>query len=153
MVHELSIERRMAASPAALWQALTGHLTEWWCPRPWTSEVKAMDLRPGGAFNVVMKGPDGETSGGDGVILEAVPERRFVFSSAFTEDWVPQADAMFMFVGMFELTPDGDGTLYRATARHWDAETCEKHRAMGFADGWGAVAAQWEETALRLEGK
>jgi uncharacterized protein YndB with AHSA1/START domain len=53
-------------------------------------------------------------------------------------------------VGLFEFTPESSGTRYRAAARHWTAEDCEKHRAMGFEAGWLAVAAQLEAVARRL---
>jgi uncharacterized protein YndB with AHSA1/START domain len=45
-------------------------------------------------------------------------------------------------VGIFEIEPDGGGTRYRATARHWTAEAMENHREMGFEQGWSAVAEQ-----------
>ena len=51
-----------------------------------------------------------------------------------------------------EFTPEGTGTRYRAAARHWTAADCETHRAMGFEDGWLAVAAQLEAVARRLAG-
>jgi len=54
-------------------------------------------------------------------------------------DWTPQKPFM---VGIFEIEPDGEGTLYRATARHWTQEAMEEHRTMGFDQGWGAVADQ-----------
>ena len=49
-----------------------------------------------------------------------------------------------------ELTPDGDGTLYRATVRHWDAESRQRHQEMGFEPGWSQVAEQLEAVARRL---
>jgi uncharacterized protein YndB with AHSA1/START domain len=143
MTHELSVERHIAAPPARVWQVMTERTAEWWCPKPWTTEIIAQDWRSGGRSAVTMHGPNGETSGGDGVMLEVVPGRRFVFTDALRiageGDWVPQAPFM---IGIFEITPDGAGTRYRAAARHWDAEAMEKHRAMGFEAGWGAVADQ-----------
>ena len=43
-------------------------------------------------------------------------------------------------IGFWEIEPEGSGTLYTARARHWDAEAMERHREMGFDEGWGAVA-------------
>jgi uncharacterized protein YndB with AHSA1/START domain len=144
MSHDLSIERRIDAPPSQVWEVMTQRITEWWCPKPWTTTIAALDWRPGGAFHLVMRGPDneadcqGEESAG-GVLLEYVPGRRFVFTDALTADWTPQKPFM---VGIFEIEADGDGTLYRATARHWTQEAMEEHRAMGFEQGWGAVADQ-----------
>ena len=64
------------------------------------------------------------------MLLEFAPERRFVFTDAFTPGWQPHEPFM---VGAFEIEPDGDGTLYRGTARHWSAEAMEKHTDEVFA--------------------
>lgn len=149
--HELVIERVMDAPASALWKAYTDHLSEWFCPKPWRAEVVEMDLRAGGRSAVTMYGPDGETMPNEGVYLEVIPERKIVFTDAFTEGWDP-AGQPFM-VGSFEFEPQGDKTLYRGRARHWNAEAMEQHKAMGFETGWGIVADQWEAVAKRIAGE
>ena len=146
--HELSIERLLDAPVSALWKAYTHHLDEWFCPKPWRAEVEEMDLRAGGRSAVTMYGPDGEVHPNDGVYLEVIPERLIVFTDAFTAGWDP-AGAPFM-VGSFEFEPQGEKTLYRGRARHWNAEAMEQHKAMGFEQGWGVVADQWEAVAKRI---
>ena len=136
---ELAVERFIAAAPGAVYGAWTGRLAEWWAPKPWRTEVLALELRPGGRFAMQMTGPEGEGSPIEGVVLEVVPEQRIVFSNAFTARWVPQRPFM---VGLFSFAADGIGTRYRAAARHWDVETMEQHQRMGFEQGWTQVAAQ-----------
>lgn len=137
--HELSVERHIAAPPARVWQIMTERMEEWFCPKPWRAEVIEQDWCAGGRSALVMHGPNGEVSPGEGVFLEVVPGQRFVFTDAFAPGWQPRGPFM---VGSFELTPDGDGTRYRASARHWTAEAMEQHKAMGFEAGWGTVADQ-----------
>ncbi len=150
-LYELKIERHFDVPPAAVWQAWTDHLTEWWCPKPWTTEIIANDMRPGGAASFVMHGPDGERSEMPGVYLEVSEPNRIVFTNAFTAGWQPQKPFM---VGIFEFTDDGaGGTHYSAAARHWDAETMQQHAAMGFEAGWGVVADQLLAVARRVAGK
>ena len=149
MSFDLSVERRIAAPPSQVWLIMTERITEWWCPKPWTTTIKELDWRPGGAFHLVMRGPSGEADcqgeeSVGGVLLELLPERRFAFTDAFSAGWAPQKPFM---VGIFDIEPDGDGTLYRAAARHWTAEAMEEHRKMGFEQGWGAVADQLAELA------
>ena len=144
MSHDLSVERHIAAPPARVWEIMTQRITQWWCPKPWTTTVAELDWRPGGAFHLIMRGPGGEADcqgeeSVGGVLLELVPERRFTFTDAFSAGWQPQKPFL---VGIFEIEPDGDGTLYRATARHWTAEAMEEHLNMGFDQGWGAVGDQ-----------
>jgi uncharacterized protein YndB with AHSA1/START domain len=144
MSYDLSIERHIDAPPAQVWRIMTERITEWWCPKPWTTTIEELEWRPGAAFHLVMRGPNGEADcqseeSVGGVLLEFEPERRFAFTDAFLAGWVPQKPFM---VGIFEIEPDGDGTRYRATARHWTAEAVDEHRKMGFEQGWGAVADQ-----------
>ena len=51
---DLVISRWLQAPRAALWRAWTdaARLPVWWCPKPWTTELLAFDLRPGGAYRV-----------------------------------------------------------------------------------------------------
>jgi uncharacterized protein YndB with AHSA1/START domain len=147
MSNELSIERVLDAPVAALWRAYTHHLNEWFCPPPWRAELVAMDLRPGGRSAVTMYGPNGEVMPNEGIYLEVIPERRILFTDALTADWRPQGPFM---VGGFDFEPDGERTRYRAWARHWTEEAMAQHEAMGFHQGWGIVAGQWEAVAQRI---
>jgi uncharacterized protein YndB with AHSA1/START domain len=149
MSHELSIERHIDAPPAEVWRVMTERITEWWCPKPWSTTIKELEWCAGGAFHLVVRGPGGEADcegeeGAGGILLEFVPQRRFVFTDAFSAGWQPAKPFM---VGIFEIEPDGGGTRYRASARHWTQEAMEEHRQMGFEQGWGAVADQLAELA------
>jgi len=137
--HELAVERYINAPPEKVWRIMIDRLTEWWCPKPWTTEIIENDWRPGGRSAMVMRGPNGEESGGEGVFLEVIPNRRFVFTNAFLAGWIPATPFM---VGIFELTPEGSGTRYRAAARHWDEAAMQQHKEMGFTEGWTTVANQ-----------
>jgi uncharacterized protein YndB with AHSA1/START domain len=144
MSYDLSVERHIDAAPSEVWRVITDSITEWWCPKPWTTTIEKLEWRDGGTFHLIMRGPNGEADcqgeeSVGGVLLEVVPGKRFAFTDALSPDWHPQTPFM---VGVFEIEPEGDGTRYRATARHWTAEAMEKHREMGFEDGWGAVADQ-----------
>ena len=137
--YELAIERYIAASPETVWKVWTERLTEWWCPKPWTTEVIEHDMRPGGRAAMIMRGPNGEEHPQEGVFLEVVPKERVIFTDAFTAGWNPSKPFM---VGFFEMSPEGKGTRYRAGARHWSEESMKQHEQMGFTEGWGKVAGQ-----------
>ncbi len=59
-------------------------------PEALTTEVRAFDLRPGGAFYTFMRGPDGGTSDNPGCFLEVVPQTRLVFTSMLSASGAPQ---------------------------------------------------------------
>ena len=144
---DLTITRLIDAPVAAVWRAWTEHTEEWFCPVPWRVKIIAWDMRPGGRNALVMHGPNGEEMPMEGVFLEVVPERKIVTTDAFRAGWVPQTAFL---TAITDFEPQGDKTLYRATARHWTAEARTQHEAMGFETGWGTVAAQLEEVARRL---
>jgi len=143
---ELSVERHIAAPLEAVWKIMTERQTEWWCPRPWRTEIIEQDWRAGGRSAMVMKGPDGEEHPQEGVFLEVTPGKRFVSTDAFSAGWTPKTAFM---VGGWEIAPEGTGTRYRAWSRHWDEETMKRHDEMGFVDGWQACADQLAEIAER----
>jgi uncharacterized protein YndB with AHSA1/START domain len=142
--YEMSVTRLIAAPPAKVWKILTERMEEWWCPRPWKMRILEQELRSGGASKIEMTGPNGESMVSVGLYLEVVPERRIIFTDAFTAGWIPAPAFM---VGSFEIEPEGAGTRYTGRARHWTEEAAQRHREMGFETGWGVVAEQLAELA------
>ena len=138
-VHELSITRFIHASPEAVYRAWTERLGEWWAPKPYTTPVVELDLRPGGRGLMEMRAPDGTRMPHEGVFLEVVQNRKIVSTNAFTAGWIPQEPFM---VAIWTFEPEGAGTRYTARVRHWTAEAVKAHEAMGFEPGWNMVAAQ-----------
>lgn len=154
---DLEITRVMTAPRAKVWRAFAdpSHLAQWWCPKPWVTEVKAFELRPGGAFHTFMTGPlpDGTqgTSDNPGCFLEVVPGERVVSTSMLVGGWRP-ARSWMPSTAVFTLRDEGSGTRVHALAMHLTEEDCAKHREMGFDLGWGMMLAQWDEFAASLPG-
>lgn len=135
----LSVTRLIDAPVEKVWRIATERLAEWWCPKPWWTEIVEQDWRPGGRSAMVLRGPDGEKHELEGVFLEVTPNVRFVSTDAYRAGWLPQKPFM---TGVWEFADEGGKTRYTATARHWDAETKKTHEDMGFFDGWNACATQ-----------
>ena len=149
--HDLVISRLVRAPRAALWRAWTDPqlLKEWWCPKPWTTEVRAFDLRPGGGFHTFMQGPDGGTSDNPGCFLEITPPSRIVFTSALIAGWRPGTPWM-SFTAIITMADEAEGTRYVATVMHPDQPTRDRHAELGFFDGWNTCIDQLEAFASRL---
>lgn len=143
-MHELSITRFIAAPTERVWDIMVNRTGEWWCPKPWRAEVTNWERRPGGASEVVMYGPDGEVSPHTGIFLAWDEGRRFVTTDAVTPELEPAGPFM---IGTWEVVPEGDGTRYTASAKHWTEEAQQRHAEMGFEPGWGACADQLKELA------
>jgi len=148
---DLEISRFVAAPRARVWQAWADPkiLAQWWCPRPWATEVRAFEFRVGGAFHTFMRGPDGGESDNPGCFLEIVPQQRIVFTSMLTGGWRPATPWMAM-TAIFSMADENAGTRYVARVLHKDGADSQRHVEMGFFDGWGTCMTQLEEVARKL---
>jgi uncharacterized protein YndB with AHSA1/START domain len=60
-------------------------LKRWFGPRGWSLVVCEVDLRVGGGFRFVLRGPDGKEMGMRGVYREIVPPERSVHMESFDD--------------------------------------------------------------------
>ncbi len=139
---ELVLTRLIDAPPDKLFRAWTDPalLVQWFAPLPWTTARAELDVRPGGASLVVMRGPDGTEFPHRGVYLEVVPNRRLVFTDAYTAAWEPASKPFMTVILTFE--PEEGQTRYTARARHWTVADRETHEKMGFHQGWSQTTDQ-----------
>lgn len=147
---ELVLSRLLDASPEALFRCWTEPqlMTRWFTPPPWTTPHVELDVRPGGANLILMRGPNGEEAPNRGVYLEVVPNARLVFTDAYVRAWEPAEKPFFTCILTFEA--EGDKTRYTARARHWTVADRERHEQMGFHQGWGIATDQLEALAKTL---
>jgi len=141
-MNELSVTTFINAPVAKVWDVMAGRKAEWWCPLPWRAEFDIDETRPGGRCDVTMYGPDGEVHPHQGMYLAYDEGRRWVSTDAIVGDFEPSGPFM---IGIWEIQPEGTGTRYTATARHWTEEARKSHADMGFEQGWGECARQLKE--------
>jgi len=148
---ELVLTREIPLAREKLYRCWTEPelLKQWFTPKPWETIHAELDVRPGGASKIVMRGPDGTEHPNEGVYLEVIPNEKLVFTDAYAAGWAPAAKPFFTGVVTFEDLGQGR-TLYTARARHWTAEDKAAHEQMGFHEGWGAAADQLTELAWSL---
>jgi uncharacterized protein YndB with AHSA1/START domain len=148
---ELVLTRLLDAPRDKLFRCWTepALMKQWFAPKPYTTPVVEVDLRPGGASNIVMRSPDGQDMPNPGVFLEIVKNEKVVFTDAFGPNWSPIDGAPF-FVAEITFADEGGKTRYTARAKHWTRENREKHEQMGFHEGWGICADQLEALAKTL---
>lgn len=149
---DLVISRLIEVPREKIWAAWNDPeiLAQWWCPKPWRTEVHGFDFRSGGTFNVTMHGPNGEQSPNPGLFLDVVPMSRIVFTSTLTEGWRPVPSPFIPITAVFSLSDEQGGTRYSATVLHPDADTKKQHEEMGFFEGWGVCFDQLEAIAKSL---
>ena len=147
---DLVLEREIAAPRALIYQCWTdpAHLIHWFVPKPHKVAACHLDVRVGGACNTTFD-VDGNLMENNGVYLEVIPNEKLVFTDTYTAGWKPSPEPFMTAIVTFQDAGPGR-TLYRAVARHRNAETAKQHADMGFQDGWGTVATQLEAYAQSL---
>lgn len=146
---DLVLERVVAVAPRLVWAAWTEpeRLKQWFTPAPWRTVDCEIDLRPGGTFRTVMRGPEGQQVDNAGCYLEVVTERRLVWTGALGPGYRPRSSATtaaapFLMTAVLTFEPVGAATKYRALVLHGDEAARAAHEQMGFHTGWGAALDQ-----------
>ena len=90
MERSIEIVRIFDAPRELVYEAWTDpeHMTQWWGPKAFTNHSCKLDVRPGGAWQIVMRSPDGMDFRCEGIYSEVAPPERLVF----TNDAVDQND-------------------------------------------------------------
>jgi uncharacterized protein YndB with AHSA1/START domain len=124
------------ASPAKVFRAWTDPtlITQWFTLADWRTVSAELDPRAGGSSLLTMQGPDGAEMLNRDVYLEVVPDRKLVFTDAYTSAWEP-AERPFL-TWMVALEGTVGGTKLTLTARHWSVADCMQHEKMGFHTNW-----------------
>jgi uncharacterized protein YndB with AHSA1/START domain len=149
---DLVLTRVIDAPRALAWKAWTDpdHLKKWWAPAPWTTPECEMDVRPGGVFRTLMRGPHGEEFTVQGIFLEVVENERIVFTDVLKAGDRPAQNPFF--TAIITLEEHAGGTKYTARALHKDEAKREKHEQMGFHEGWGKCLDQLTALVAGLKG-
>ena len=85
---ELLVQRTIDAPRSLVFEAWTDpeRVAQWWGPYGFTNPVCELDVRPGGAIRIDMRGPDGTRYPMTGVYREIVEPERLVFTSAALDE-------------------------------------------------------------------
>jgi uncharacterized protein YndB with AHSA1/START domain len=147
---ELVLTRLINAPREKVYRAWTDPelLKQWFAPKPYTTPVVEIDVRPGGSAYFVMRGPDGKDLPNRGVYLEVVPNEKLVSTDAYVKAWEPSDKPFMTLILTFE--DEGGKTRYTARVRHWTVADRETHEKMGFHEGWGLCTDQLEALVAKI---
>jgi uncharacterized protein YndB with AHSA1/START domain len=145
---DLVLNKILDITPEQAWKGWTTPelFGEWFCPKPWKVVEARLDPKPGGEFFTVMQSPEGDKFPNTGCILEAIPNKKLVWTSALLSGFRPSGNTEMAFTAVILLGPHGTNqTKYTAIGIHATEEDRMKHEAMGFQEGWGICADQLEK--------
>lgn len=83
----LVLSRTLDAPRRLVWEAWTraDHVAQWFTPRPLSTSQCEVDFRPGGAFRIVMRMPEGAEHAFDGKFGEIEPHERLTFEGTLPD--------------------------------------------------------------------
>ncbi|MGZ3308880.1 MAG: SRPBCC family protein [Xanthobacteraceae bacterium] len=132
----LTLKRRLSASPAKVYGAWTdaAKISRWFGPENAEILHAEADVRVGGRFRIVFRGPDGEEHDVGGIYREVVPNERLVFTWAWRT--TPERESLVTVA----LKRDGEGTLLTLMHDQFFDEAARDRHGRG-----------WNETLDKLE--
>ena len=147
---ELVLTRLINAPREKVYRAWTDPelMKQWFAPKPYTTPVVEVDVRPGGSAYIVMRGPDGKDLPNRGVYLEVLPNEKLVSTDAYVKAWEPSEKPFMTLILTFE--DEGGKTRYTARVRHWTVADREAHEKMGFHGGWSLCTDQLEALVTKI---
>lgn len=150
---DLMIERHLNASRSNIWKAWSTPqlLEKWFTPEPVKAKVKALELHPGGSFDLDIVMEDGTVMSSPGCFLIVEDGHRIIFTDALGRNFRPNAKPFMTAEIVMTDTPDG-GCNYIVHVRHVDEAGRKQHEEMGFESGWNTTISQLEDLAKTLEG-
>ena len=94
----VTIVRRIKASPARIWAAITqpDQMIQWWGPDAGPTLSAEADVRPGGRFSVVFRLLNGDEHNPTGIYQEVIPERKLAFTWDLPGSHEPESLVTFL---------------------------------------------------------
>jgi uncharacterized protein YndB with AHSA1/START domain len=131
------MERVFAASPEAVWRALSSceAISKWWAPLPWIVSSCAMDFRVGGTWLYCMQGPDGTEAWGTQTFEEIDEPVRIVAVDSFADASGTIDPTLPTQRFRYDLVPVEGGTRLVNTAFYERVEDLETVLRMGMEQG------------------
>lgn len=132
--------RRFNAPRELVFEAHTSceHMARWWGPARFEVAECHIDFRPGGAWQIVQRGPDGEEHTFRGAYREIVPPERIVW----TFEWM----GMPGHIAVETITLEEEGGVTTLTVRSVAGTPEDRDGALA-----SGMEAGWAETWDRLE--
>ena len=132
---EIAMTRAFNAPRAMVFDAWTKpeHVVRWYGCDVMTVPVCEIDLRVGGKWRFVMRGPDGVEHTMQGVYREIVPPGRLVFTEGYVTEGFASGEAQ---VTIHFVEQDGRTTMTSRSV-YASAEERDRHLGMGVEKGAG----------------
>jgi uncharacterized protein YndB with AHSA1/START domain len=132
---ELVLMRTIDAPRDLVWAAWTDpkHVAQWWGPNGFTNPVCELDVRPGGAIRIDMRGPDGTVYPMAGLYQVIVEPERLVFTSAALDE---EGNPLFEVLNTVTFAEQGGKTRLTVQAKVVKSTSKATPYLDGMEEGW-----------------
>jgi uncharacterized protein YndB with AHSA1/START domain len=146
---EIRFEREFDAPRHLVWKAMTEPelVKQWWGPRGTTLSVCDLDVRPGGAWRMVVKNDDGTEHPFKGVYKEVTPMERVVWTFIYDVPPINEHESVET-ATLTELA--GGRTKLTAISVHDSKESRDGHIEAGMEKGAAETYERLDEVLAKL---
>ena len=153
----LTMERLLDAPKEIVFGAFTDadQIAQWWGPTPeWTVPVSKMDLKVGGTWHYMMKGPDDGSeyanmeAWGLATYKEIDPPNKLVLEDSFSDAQGNKLNDFPISTAIFEFIDQDGKTLVKSTSVYASSEDLQKVVQMGMIEGF---SGSYENLDVLLE--
>jgi uncharacterized protein YndB with AHSA1/START domain len=122
-------------------------VAQWWRPRGFTNPVCELDVQPGGAIRIHMRGPDGTVYPMTGVYQEVVEPERIVFTSTPLD---AEGSALFELLTTVTFAEQGGKTKQILRARVIKRTAQAAQYLKGMEAGWTQSLEHLAESLAKM---
>lgn len=147
------VNKEFDADLSLVWDAFTKQeiLDQWWAPKPWSSETKVMNFKPGGRRFYAMVSPEGDEHWALQQYTSVTPKTNFKYLNAFADkDENPDLPGSDWDLSFSE---ENGKTKVSITIKNDSLERMEKMIEMGFQGGFTMTLNFLDELLATLSKK
>jgi uncharacterized protein YndB with AHSA1/START domain len=146
---EVNITRLIDAPREIVFRAWTDtkHMAQWWGPEGFSNPVCEMDVKPGGAILIHMKGPDGTIYPMSGKFREVSEPGKLIFSSTLLDE---AGTPMFEVLNTITFSAKGGQTELKVHAVVTSETEAAAPYLQGMDEGWKQTLDRMANHAERM---
>ncbi len=136
--NRITVKRGFAADLPLVWDAWTKPelLDQWWAPKPFRTQTKSMDFRPGGAWLYAMIGPENEAHWCKAEYQTVEAQRQYSALDGFCDEHGNLNESFPRSLWTNAFNGDGDTTTVDITIAYDSLADLEKIIQLGFKEGF-----------------
>ncbi|UZJ78532.1 SRPBCC domain-containing protein [Fictibacillus sp. KU28468] len=156
----LIMERTFNAPRTLVYQAFSQpeHLSKWWGPKGWETEIRKFDFQPGGVWFYCMKCMDknqgdfyGQESCGKAVYQEILAPEKIVYKDYFTDGEGNEMEGMPEMLVTLEFAEYDGATKVIIRTQFATEETLQQVKDMGVVEGFSSQMERLDDLLEQLQ--